>query len=71
MTEELKKENLEEKNECCSDCNCKCAALKKFLLLIFASFLGTLVALCLFSAVVKPKVPPMPPVPQMRGPVQV
>lgn len=66
MTEEMKTENVEEKKECDCDCCCKCEALKKFLLLVLASFLGTLVALCLFTAVVKPKLPPMP---LMRGPV--
>ena len=66
MTEGLKKENVEETKECNCDLCCKCEALKKFLLLVLASFLGTLVALCLFSAVVKPKMPPMP---LMRGPV--
>ena len=63
MTEEIK---TEEKKECECGCDCKCEALKKFLLMVLASFLGTLVALCLFTAAIKPKMPPMP---QMRGPV--
>lgn len=64
MSEEIKteiqeKEKEEKKCEC--GCGCKCEALKAFLLVVFGSFLGCLVALCLFSAVVKPKMPPIPP----------
>ncbi len=54
MTEEIKNENR--------DC------LKGFLLMVLASFLGTLVALCLFSAAVKPQFPPQP---MMQGPCPI
>ena len=69
MTEELKteieekKENNEKKGKCCC-----CKELKMFLLVIFGSFLGCLVALCLFSAAIKPKFPPPMP---MMGPPQI
>ena len=39
-----------------------------FLLVIFGSFLGCLVALCLFSAMMRPKFPPPMP---MRGHPQI
>lgn len=68
MSEEIKTEIKEEKKDekkCDCGCDCKCA-LKAFLLVVFGSFLGCLVALCLFGALVKPKMPPMPP--QMFGP---
>lgn len=55
-------ENEEIKNEK-HVCNCEKKELCRFLLTILGSFLGCLVALCLFSAVNKPQppVPPMPP----------
>ena len=66
MSEEIKTEIQEEKkDEKKCDCGCTCA-LKAFFLVVCGSFLGCLVALCLFSAAVKPKMPPMPP--QMLGP---
>ena len=49
MTEEIKEEK-----KCCSK------DLKTFLLMILASFLGTLVALCIYSAATKPQIPPCP-----------
>ena len=61
MTEEIKAEIQEKEKEEKCGCGCKCEALKAFLLVVFGSFLGCLVALCLFSAAMKPKMPPMPP----------
>lgn len=71
MSEEINTDIQEEKKEekkcdCGCDCNCKCEVLKAFLLVVFGSFLGCLVALCLFGALVKPKMPPVPL--QMFGP---
>ena len=52
MTEEIKEEKK---------CNCCISPeYKQFLLTILASFLGCLVALCLYNASVKPKYPPAP-----------
>ena len=56
MTEEEKQENNEKKCKCCCS-----KELKMFLLVIFGSFLGCLVALCLFSAMMRPKFPPPMP----------
>ena len=65
MSEEIKEEVNAEKQE---KCECKGKCIKIFLLGILASFLGCLVALCLFSAV---KRPPMPPQKMMFGPPHV
>lgn len=59
MTEEIKQET----------CNCEKWSVgpefKQFLLMILASFLGCLIALCLYSAAIKPQkhcpCPPPPP----------
>lgn len=52
MTEEIKEEKK---------CNCCISPeYKQFLLTILASFLGCLVALCLYSAAMKPQLPPPP-----------
>ena len=56
-------ENEEIKTET-KGCNCDKKELSRFLLVILGSFLGCLVALCLFSAVKKPQ-PPMPVMPMM------
>lgn len=61
MTEEIKNEEI--KNE---KCTCDKKALKIFLLNILGSFLGCLVALCVFSAAVKPQLPPPPQMPCFR-----
>lgn len=63
MTEEIKNEEVKE-------CKCDKKALKIFLLNILGSFLGCLVALCVFSAAVKPQLPPPPqmPCPRMEQP---
>ncbi len=57
MTEEIKQEI----------CNCEKWTIgpefKQFLLTILASFLGCIVALCLYSAAIKPKHCPCPPPP--------
>ena len=53
MTEEIKEEK---KCQCCIS-----PEYKQFLLTILAAFLGCLVALCLYSAAVKPKMPTPPP----------
>lgn len=56
MSEEIKTEVKE----------CKC--LKVFLLNVFASFLGCLIALCIYNAATRPQFPPIPmrcPCPQM------
>ena len=58
MTDEIKTE----KKECC------CKELKGFLLTILASFLGCLVALCLYSAATKPQLPP--PMIKSQCPIQ-
>lgn len=56
-------ENEEIKTET-KECNCDKKELSRFLLVILGSFLGCLVALCLFSAVNKPQPPrPMPMMP--------
>ena len=60
MSEEIKEELKEEK---CKKCDGKC--VKVFLLGILASFLGCLLALLIFSAATRPK---MPPAPMMFGP---
>lgn len=44
-------------------CNCDKRELRRFLLTILGSFLGCLVALCLFGAVNKPQSPVVPPCP--------
>ena len=64
MTEEIKEELKEQKTKIC---NCDGTCIKVFLLGILASFFGCLLALLLFSATVKPK---MPPAPMMFGPPQ-
>lgn len=52
MTEEIKDEKK---------CNCCISPeYKQFLLTILASFLGALVALCLYNASLKPQYPPAP-----------
>ena len=55
-------ENEELKNEK-KECGCEKRALVKFLLLVLASFIGALIALCLYGASIKPQppVPVMPP----------
>jgi len=50
MTEEIKQEKKEQK--------CECKELKAFLLMILASFLGALVALCIYGAATRPQLPP-------------
>ena len=52
MTEEIKTEEKETKKVC----NCGC--LEKFLVVLFASFLGALLALCLYNAAARPDFPP-------------
>jgi hypothetical protein len=64
MADEIKNEINEEKKEC----RCR-KELKLFLLMILGSFLGCLVALTLFTAAIKPNVPPAPQ-PQMQPPCQ-
>ncbi len=57
MSDEIKEEKKE----------CKCSKeLKMFLLTILGSFLGCLVALCLFTAAVKPQTQPPHPAPCPR-----
>lgn len=65
MSEEIKEEVNVQKQEKCK-CTGKC--IKVFLLGILASFLGCLIALCLFSAI---KRPPMPPKVMRFGPPPV
>ncbi len=63
MTEE---KNYEEKS-----CNCFCKSkwFKKFLIVTFGTFIGAFLALCLFSAINKPPMPPIPPMhPAMHHP---
>jgi len=55
MTDEINTEIKEEKR-----CGCDKKALKIFLLNILGSFLGCLVALCLYNAAVRPQMPPCP-----------
>ena len=64
-------ENEELKNEK-KECGCEKRALVKFLLLVFASFIGTLIALCLYGASIKPQppVPVMPPRFEAQAPQQ-
>jgi len=57
MTEEIKQEIKEER--------CKC--LTFFLLNILASFLGCLVALCIYNAATKPQFPPI----MIKGPCPI
>ena len=64
MSEEIKEE-LKQKTDKKCECTGKC--IKVFLLGIFASFLGCLLALLIFGAATKPK---MPPAPMMFGPPQ-
>ena len=66
MSEEIKEEQKTEKCECSGKCKC----VKVFLLGVLASFLGCLIALCLFTAATRPKMPPMPLCPMMFGPPQ-
>ena len=54
-------ENEEIKNEK-KECGCEKKALVKFLLIVLASFIGALIALCLYGASIKPH-PPAPVVP--------
>lgn len=65
MTDEIKEEIKEEKK-----CNCCISAdYKRFLLTILASFVGCLIALCLYNASVKPPMPPQPcPIVRMEVP---
>ena len=58
MAEEIKTE--EKKCECGGSCKCGCKAVAMFIAMILASFLGCLVALCLFKAAMKPPVPMYP-----------
>ena len=53
MTEEIKNEEIKDEK-----CKCDKKELKIFLLNILGSFLGCLVALCVFSAAVRPQLPP-------------
>ena len=62
MSDEIREEINEEYR-----CNCDKKELKRFLLTILGSFLGCLVALCLYGAVVKPQ----PPAPKMPCPCGV
>jgi len=55
MGEEIREELNEEKR-----CNCDKKDLKRFLLTILGSFLGCLVALCLYGAAIKPQQPQIP-----------
>lgn len=55
MTDNINTEIKEEKKCCCGN-----KALKIFLLNILGSFLGCLVALCLYSAATKPQISPCP-----------
>ena len=64
MSEEIKEELNETKTKKC-ECDGKC--IKVFLLGILASFFGCLMALLLFTAATKPK---MPPAPMMFAPPQ-
>lgn len=61
MTEEIKNEEIKDEK-----CKCDKKALKIFLLNILGSFLGCLVALCVFSAAVRPQLPPPPQMPWHR-----
>lgn len=61
MTEEIKNEEIKDEK-----CKCDKKALKIFLLNILGSFLGCLVALCVFSAAVRPQLPPPPQMPCHR-----
>lgn len=58
MSEEIKEELRDEKK-----CNCDKKELNRFLLTILGSFLGCLVALCLYGATVKPQPPQPAPMP--------
>ena len=51
MSEEIKEEQSKK-------CECQGKCIKVFLLGILASFIGCLLALCIFSAATKPKFPP-------------
>ncbi|MBO6088117.1 hypothetical protein J6P92_07240 [bacterium] len=61
MSDEIKEEKK---------CNCCISEdYKRFLLTILASFLGCLVALCLYGAATKPQIPPQPcPLIRMEAP---
>ena len=70
MSEEIKKEEIKEVIEEKTDKNsfgkiCKCQELSGFLLTVFASFLGALIALCLYNAAARPSFPPPPPMKAM------
>lgn len=58
MTEEIREEK--------HTCGCEKRELKRFLLTILGSFLGCLVALCLYGATIKPQPPIMPHPPRME-----
>jgi len=67
MSDEIKEEIKDEKKCCC----CISDDYKKFLLTILASFLGCLVALCLYGATTRPQLPPQPcpcPIKRMESP---
>ncbi|MBQ7449955.1 hypothetical protein IJS77_00945 [bacterium] len=61
MSEEIKEEQTKK-------CECKGKCVKIFLMSVLASFLGCLIALCIFSAATKPKFPPQP---MMHGPMYI
>lgn len=65
MTEEIKQENCKRETWTISP------DFGKFLLTILASFLGCLIALCLYSAAVKPSFKPcnVPPPPRFEAPM--
>ena len=56
MSEEIKTE-IEKTEEVVEKKECKCRCLEKFLVTMFASLLGTLLALCLYSAATRDNVP--------------
>ena len=66
-------ENEEIKDEK-KECHCEKKALCKFLLIVLASFIGALIALCLYSAALKPQpqhpAPIMPPRFEAQAPQQ-
>lgn len=67
MSDEIKEEIKDEKKCCC----CISDDYKRFLLTILASFLGCLVALCLYGATTRPQMPPQPcpcPIKRMEAP---